>query len=234
MAKIKTSAIVSDIRNKLNGSTFQGSRTGLVLRTNAITTRGATAPQLVRRGTTARLAAMWAELTEEQRRMWAARAETYTRENTFGDRTKFNGYSLFVRSNFYRQMIPFPIITEPPELSEVRNVVVRAINMSDFGSQWIFNVQLVPGVATSSARTMIYITRGLSPGVTNSQKHYKYMLAFLQASGGGLVGSGLYGPKYLWEPGQRVFMKLVPVDINAGYPGSPLIIPLTFGETWRP
>lgn len=219
MAKIKTSALISDIRNKLNGSTFQGSRTGLVLRTNAITTRGATAPQLVRRGTTARLAAMWAELTEEQRKMWAARAETYTRENTFGDRTKYNGYSLFVRSNFYRRMMELTPVNTPPHRIAFPELQITGSSSYDLGDNVIWDMGWVTPPGILNIRIMFYITKGFAALGSPASHKFKFIKSVNIMAGSTQLDTNDFGGRALFPPEYYVFIKAMLIDTGAGYPG---------------
>ncbi len=72
MAIIKTSGLINDIKGSINGTTFQRSASGLVMRSKPSSVGRGTNSQLNVRNLNAQLNFYWSNLTDSQRAVWAS------------------------------------------------------------------------------------------------------------------------------------------------------------------
>lgn len=99
MAKILTTAIVADIRNKLNGSVFSKNRYGSYVRTKVTPVNPQTSEQQAVRNRLAILSAGWRGLTQAQRDSWINAAPSFPYTDIFGNVKILSGNALYVALN---------------------------------------------------------------------------------------------------------------------------------------
>jgi len=99
MAKVKFSALISDMRNKLNGSVFSKNRAGSYLRNKVTPSNPSTPSQALVRSILGTLASTWRTLTDPQRDAWNAAVESWLTTDIFGDTVTPSGFGLYVRLN---------------------------------------------------------------------------------------------------------------------------------------
>jgi len=99
MAKIKYSALVSDMRGKLNGSVMSKNRSGSYVRNKVTPSNPQTAAQMLIRGIFSEITKGWSQLSEVERQSWENSVEAYQGTNIFGDVVKPSGKTLFQKLN---------------------------------------------------------------------------------------------------------------------------------------
>lgn len=99
MAKIKYSALVSDMRGKLNGSVMSKNRSGSYVRNKVTPSNPQTTAQMMIRGIFSEITKAWSNLTEAQRQSWENSVEAFQGTNIFGDSVKPSGKTLFQKLN---------------------------------------------------------------------------------------------------------------------------------------
>lgn len=99
MAKIKYSALVSDMRNKLNGSVASKNRYGSYLRNKVTPVNPQTAYQQAARQQLGAFSSQYRGLTAAQRNSWINGAANYPFTDIFGDIRYLSGQTLFVKLN---------------------------------------------------------------------------------------------------------------------------------------
>lgn len=104
MAVIKPSALISDIKGRINGSVFQKGTAGITMRTQTGVINRNTPNQRLIKNEIAVLAGAWQDLTDRNRENWEAYS-VYRKQPTkkFSDRF-MNGHALFVHTNLYRRI----------------------------------------------------------------------------------------------------------------------------------
>lgn len=113
MALIVTSALINDIRGKLNGSVFGQSQGGLVLRNKGQLLGARTSPQTDTIQYTKEVSNLWTTLNGVQLQNWNNYA------NFAPDKTKrlkmkqINGKSAFFRSNWYKRAAIGATVADP-------------------------------------------------------------------------------------------------------------------------
>lgn len=105
MALIKTSAIISDIRGKLNGSVFQSSLGGLILRTKSGSINRRTQNQNYLRAGIKQLQSSWTGLSVAQRAAWNAYATYRNVPQKRNPTLHQSGQNLFIAENSVRWLL---------------------------------------------------------------------------------------------------------------------------------
>jgi len=99
MAKIKYSALVSDMRGKLNGSVMSKNRSGSYVRNKVTPSNPQTSAQMLIRGIFSEITKGWSQLSEVERQSWENSVEAFQGTNIFGDVVKPSGKTLFQKLN---------------------------------------------------------------------------------------------------------------------------------------
>lgn len=99
MAKIKYSALVSDMRGKLNGSVMSKNRSGAYVRNKVTPSNPQTASQMLIRGIFSEITKGWSQLSDVARQSWENSVEAFQGTNIFGDTVKPSGKTLFQKLN---------------------------------------------------------------------------------------------------------------------------------------
>lgn len=127
MASVKYGAIITDMKGKIGGTTFQGGFSGSVAKSTPGTRAGskltkADAGRIVNQNALiAELAAGWRNLTDEQRLTWRTGAPNYPFLNRFGASYTASGYQVYMSLNSqlkapgitFLDTCPTPISVEP-------------------------------------------------------------------------------------------------------------------------
>ena len=99
MAKIKYSALVSDMRNKLNGSVASKNRYGSYLRNKVTPVNPQTTYQQAVRQMLGSLSSQYRGLTPAQRQSWINGSQNFPFTDIFGDVRHLSGQTLYVKLN---------------------------------------------------------------------------------------------------------------------------------------
>lgn len=95
MAKVKFSALISEMRNKLNGSVFSKNRAGNYLRNKVTPVNPQTSFQTAVRAILTAASQSWRALTESQRKAWNSAVANFTGTDIFGDVKTPSGINLY-------------------------------------------------------------------------------------------------------------------------------------------
>lgn len=114
MAKIKYSALVSDMRNKLNGSVMSANRYGSYVRNKVTPVNPQTILQQQARQLFGALSSSWRSLTQVQRESWIEGAKNFPFTDIFGDTKHLSGQSLFIKLNSNLEKVGLARINAAP------------------------------------------------------------------------------------------------------------------------
>ena len=134
MAKIKTTAIVADIRNKLNGSVFSKNRYGSYVRTKVTPVNPQSTAQQNQRNQLATNAQAWRGLTEAQRQAWIAAASNFPFTDIFGDTKTLSGSALYVKLNNNLVGAGQAAISDPPAPVAIPALVLGTFTAAETGA----------------------------------------------------------------------------------------------------
>lgn len=112
--KVLTTAIVADIRNKLNGTVFSKNRYGLYARTKVTPVNPQTTYQQQNRAILGNASAAWKGLTQDQRNAWIAAAPNFPVTDIFGNVQILSGQALYVKLNANLANAGQSAIGDPP------------------------------------------------------------------------------------------------------------------------
>src|SRR5437867_2761155 len=99
MAKLLFTAVVADMRNKLNGTVFSKNRYGAYARTKVTPVNPQSTAQQNQRNTLSTNSAAWRGLTEAQRQSWIDGAINFPTTDIFGNSKILSGQALYVKFN---------------------------------------------------------------------------------------------------------------------------------------
>jgi hypothetical protein len=113
MARVMTSAIVSDVRGKVGGSVFQRSAQGLSLRTHTTPVNTRTASQMSNRSMLYQLQVAWMALSADARLSWDAWSQYQNLSTGYFSTSKMTGQQAYIQLNRYRLMLGLARLDAP-------------------------------------------------------------------------------------------------------------------------
>lgn len=217
--KVLTTAIVADIRNKLNGTVFAKNRYGLYARTKVTPTNPQTTQQQANRAAFGNSSSGWKGLTQDQRNAWIAAAVNFPVIDIFGNSHILAGNALYTRLNRNLDAIGESPISDPPAPVAIPPATVTGLTASE-GSSTItatFDVATVP----AGFNLLVYAT----PLIIPSRLFVKNRLRVLGEATITANNAALYS---MWNSrfgtlteGMRITVRAALVSINTGQIGVP-------------
>jgi hypothetical protein len=225
MALVKWSALVAEVRGKINGTVFARNRYSAFARNKVSPYNPQTARQQEVRAIFAQQSKSWRELPQEARDAWNRSVEEFLKTNIFGDTVRPSGFTLFIRININLTNIGQPTIKFPPV-----PVLLNTIKIIQFKLEAASKIIDITVESTEpiTHTPLLFVTRPLSPGISNAH-HLLRMINFSYS----LVNPSQYilkvGPDYVNKfgaltdfLGQRIFFKIMPIDTKTGLNGIPI------------
>ena len=218
MAKIKLSAIVSEMRGKLNGSVFSKNRGGAYLRTKVTPVNPQTLAQGLVRATLTNLSQAWRSLTEAQRLAWNGAVSSFTGTDIFGDVKTPSGINLYNKLNLNLAAIGVAPINTPPLA-----VSVGYFDSLDLAADASANTIAASftTIGESAGQTVIVeATPCLSPGKNFEKSEYRAIGTFAGDAASAQALGAMYVAKFgAMTAGQKLFVRLKFVDATTGVSG---------------
>lgn len=227
MALIKWSALIADMRGKLNGAVMSRNRYAAYARIKVTPYNPQTPSQQTNRSMFAQLSQMWRTLTQEQRNSWNMAVHEFLKTNIFGDSYKPAGINLFIRLNMNLNNIHRPIIYTPPKPEPVDLIKILSINLN--GNSNHFSL-IVESSMPINHFPVLYVTRPLSPGINFVKSEFRiidfdYSPVPAHPDQYQLDFSVQYKMKFGALSnflGQCLFVKVMPIDVITGINSVPL------------
>jgi len=129
--KVKFSALVSDMRGKLNGSVASKNRGGSYLRNKVTPVNPNTSYQVAQKNRLTTQAQAWRGLTDAQRLAWNSAVSNFARTDIFGDLKNPSGFNLFCKLNSNLTMVGVAAINTPPTSTSVLNVSLGTLTAAN-------------------------------------------------------------------------------------------------------
>ena len=114
MARVKFSALVSEMRNKLNGSVFSKNRGGNYLRNKVTPVNPQSLYQTQKRSIFGGISSLFRSLTSAQVNAWNDAAQDFPYTDIFGDSKILSGHQLHQKLNTNLAQISVPPLSNPP------------------------------------------------------------------------------------------------------------------------
>ena len=216
MAKIKFSALVSDIRNSLNGSTFARNRGGNYFRNKTTPINRQTPAQMTLRNAFGSISQAWQGLTDAQRQTWNDAVGDYAYTDQFGDTRNLSGAQLHQKLNQNLAVVGIAPILEAPLKVPVFQLGSASVITSEATQD--MDLTLTPGPLPAGVRVVVQATRPLSAGRAFMKNEYRTIHII---NGGTSVSnldiSSFYAARFAtYVAGQRIGFRVWVVDTATG------------------
>lgn len=223
MAKIKYSALVSEMRNKLNGSVLSKNRFGNYMRNKTTPVNPQTTYQQNARSILAALSQAWAGITQAQRNGWRALAETLPFTDIFGDPKTLSGQMLYVKLNTNLLKIGESEIADAPLKEAVPFISQTAITVTSAASALTaLTVTISPGTVPAGFGVAVYATPAINPGVAFVKNQFRFLGIAGAPAAGVLTLTTLWNDRFGGiTTGQKLFVRLALVSETSGQQGIP-------------
>lgn len=218
MAKIKLSAIVSQMSGKLNGSVFAKNRGGAYIRTKVTPVNPQSVAQMAVRAALTSLSQSWRGLTAEQRAAWNAAVSNFTSTDIFGDIKTPSGINLFNKLNLNLDNIGVSPISEPP--APVSVGFFSALSITADASSGTVAATFTAEGASAGQTVVVEATPCVSAGKDFVKSEYRVVGTF---AGNGTspqaLGAMIVSKFGAMTAGQKLFVRLKFVDNTTGISG---------------
>jgi len=221
MAKVLFTAIVADMRNKLNGTVFSKNRYGAYTRTKVTPVNPQSVAQTTVRARFAARAAAWRGLTDGQRFSWISGAAGFPITDIFGNSKILSGQALYGKLNLNLAQAGQVAITTLPVAVAVPSLVSIAVesDLSDNNIEIASPTAVIPAGFTG----IVFATPLYGPGISFVKNKYRFITTI--AAAGALNGADIRvqwglinGPLVV---GQKVSVKVFLVSNTTGQAGVP-------------
>ena len=219
MARVLFTAVVADMRNKLNGTVFSKNKSGAYTRTKVTPVNPQSASQTQNRQRLSRFSQLWRTLSLTAITAWndLAKSQPFGTD-VFGNPKFLSGLSLFVKLNsnidiaMANQILDAPVLTTPPAAS------ITAVNVQSDGTTLIaasFDYTLAS--TPVDVALVIYATRPYPVSQTFNTNLYRLVQVVPATAGGNMS----FLPGYLAtfgvpQPGMQVGVFIETIDKNSG------------------
>lgn len=171
MAKVKFSALVSDMRNKLNGSVFSKNRAGSYLRNKVTPVNPQTSFQTAVRAALTAASQSWKTLLQSERDAWSAAVSSFAKTDIFGDIKNPSGINLYNKLYMNANTIGGAPLTSPPNV--VATPGVPDADIAPDSTPQTFTVTSGLANVPASEDWVIRATSNQSPGKTFVKSEYR-------------------------------------------------------------
>jgi hypothetical protein len=220
MAKVKYSALLEEMRGKLNGSVASKNRYGFYWRNKTVPVNPQTNFQSLQRGNLTGLSQAWKALTQLQREDWQQFSNNHPFNNIFGDSVTLSGNAMFVKVNSYRFNEGESMLTDSVEPTSSFKWLSASGSASD--TNGVVTLDINP-TFPADTNLFIYATPPESAGREfGSVKNDLRLIAVSDGSASPIQLQNRYESRFgsvIGKAGKKIFMRLLPVDQASGYPG---------------
>ncbi len=221
MAKVLFTAIVADMRNKLNGTVFAKNRYGNYTRTKVTPVNPQTTSQQANRNILATNAAAWRGLTEAQRQGWINATPSFPFTDIFGQSRILAGNTLYTKLNNNLALIGQSLISDAPSPVALPSLDTLSVTAAD-GTPAV-SVVFSPTPIPAGFNMIIQATPCVGAGINFVKSKFRNV-SVIAAAGTSPVNllsnwSAMFGSPVA---GQKIFVRAFLVSTTTGQAGIPL------------
>ena len=216
MAKVKYSALLESMRNKLNGSVASRNRYGNYWRNKTSPINRQTEWQTAVRAQFANNSSAWRGLTPAQRESWNAASANFPFTDVFGDQLQLSGNSLYLKLNQNLQNMGESTISEPPQPAAVPDA--GTVTVLATGGTVTVQASGTPG---ANGTFMIYVAANVSPGKQYVKNLYKFVAVEADLSSPADITAAVTERFGSLTAGTAVWAKVLIGDTTTGQQGQP-------------
>jgi hypothetical protein len=215
MALVKFSALVSDMRKKLNGSVFSHNRGGNYLRNKVTPVNPKTSYQVATRARFAQYSQNWRNLTAAQISAWNAATPGYAKSNIFGDLKNPTGLQLYQKVNNNLIASGGTAITSPAAPKGVSVVTLTSLTYT-VGVPALSIV--FAGPVPALTRVKVFATPPMSAGINFVKSQLRLISTLAPAATSPANILAAYQAKFgsVGAIGQKIFVAFQFVDQTSG------------------
>lgn len=223
MARIKYSALVSDMRNKLNGSVMSKNRAGSYVRNKTTPVNPQTTFQQDVRQRLGALSSQWGALTQSQRLSFTNATPNFPYTDIFGDKKELDGKSLFIKLNSNLSNIGSAQILVAPSPVGVPVFIAELLSPTQTAGSLDALELTVSGTTVPAGFAMaVYATPPVKAGVSFVKNKFRY-IGTATATGGAVDLLDLYVERFGASVaiGQTIHVRIALVSTTTGQMGVP-------------
>jgi hypothetical protein len=218
MAKVKYTAIVADMRGKLNGSVFSKNRGGAYVRTKVTPSNPSSSFQVAVRDRLSSFATAFRALTAAQIAAWNAAVSSFAKTDIFGDIKNPSGVNLYIKLNAQLDRVGVAAIDTPPLPAAVESVLTGSATADESGQT--LTVAFTPTPVPADTAFVIRASKQVSPG----KSYLKNLLTDIQVVDAAGVSPANIAANYIAKygalvAGQKIAFEIVPVNKLTGQAG---------------
>lgn len=217
--KIKYSALVSDMRGKLNGSVASKNRYGSYLRNKVTPINRNTTFQVAVRAILTLISQAWRSLTEAQRKQWSDAVQNFKGTNIFGDAKILSGSALYAKLNGNLLTIGESQIAVPPMPVAVPTPNLTAATCDNSSQSVVVEFDAAIG-ATETC--ILEATPPMSAGKSFVKSEFRIIDLLAAADTSPVTATSAYIAKFgnVGAVGQKIHFRLTAVSKATGIKGS--------------
>lgn len=179
MAVMKLSALVSEMKGNLNGTTFLQSQGGQTCKTRIAGGGFNSKIWQYQKGVLGSISSQWKRLTNPQKQAWDMAGPNYPTVDKFGNPRIPSGYELYVRLNIplYRAGLALLVLPLPPGVFETYGPIT--LTMDNNGPCLL----TINNLTTVAVQLNVYCTPPLSAGKARIQTRWRFLQTFNSSAG---------------------------------------------------
>lgn len=211
-------AIVADIRNKLNGSVFSKNRYGAYVRTKVTPVNPQSTAQQTQRNLLSANSQAWRGLTEAQRNAWIAAAPSFPFTDIFGNSKILSGNALYVKVNNNLGTIGQAVIANPPAPVAIPAMVVGVFTA--VSSTGVVSLSFDPDPIPANFHIVIRTTGNTTPGKSFVKNMFRTITTMAPGTVSPKLLTATFAAKF-GAPviGQKIFVQAYLVSALSGQAG---------------
>ena len=220
MAKILFTAVVADMRNKLNGTVFSKNRYGAYTRTKVTPVNPQTTAQQNARNRLATQSQAWRGLTEAQRQAWIDGSFNFPQTDIFGNSKILSGQALYCKLNSNLDLTGTAAIADIPTPEAIPALAISGVAADDSANTVIITAT-TPVPAGFSM--VVFATPNITPGRNFVKNQFRFVQAFAAAAAGPFDISAAYTALF-GDPVEdmKIFARCFYISTTTGQAGIPV------------
>ena len=222
-AKIKLTAMVAEIRGKLNGTVFSRNSSGAYVRNKVTPVNPNTSFQSNVRADFTTVAQNWRDLTGAQRDAWNQGVVAFSHTDVFGDNVPLSGFNLHQSLNLNLLAVDQVVIVSPPLPGAVFNFTSASLTAA-FGLGDL-DITFAPAIPAGTS-VLLKATAPLSAGKNFVKSELRQIDVLTTADVSPHAAEVEYIAKFgaIGAAGSKLFVELRAIDDTSGQGGGRRLI----------
>lgn len=222
MAKVLFTAVVADMRNKLNGTVFSKNRYGSYTRTKVTPVNPQTTAQQNARNMLATFSASWRTLSEAERQSWINAAPNFPRTDIYGNPKILSGNALYVSLNTNLANVGAGDIDNAPLPLSIPALALGALTAA--AGTPALTAAFTPTPVPTGFALLIEATPQVGAGITFVKNRYRTLQVVAAAGTSPANLLTAYNAKFgTLVEGMKIFIRARLISTTTGQAGIPVM-----------